>query len=211
MAVNEHFEAAVHGLASPSADPATVASMIAEQDRLDQFGIDTPLKTANFLSQTAHESGGFKIAVENLRYTTAARLCAVWPKRFPDEAAAAPYVGNPEALANFVYAGRMGNGAADSGDGFRFRGRGLIQITGRTNYTKVGELIDLALATDPDLAASPEHAFLVACGTWKVIGAAALPEDASVEAYTRVINGGLVGLADRQALFAKAKTLLGIA
>ncbi len=206
-----NFEAAVRGLASSSAAPATIADILGNQALLPQYGVDTPLKTAHFLSQTAHESGGFKVATENLRYTTAKRLCQVWPSRFKTEADATPYVNNPEKLGNYVYANRNGNGPPESGDGFNFRGRGLIQITGRTNYTNVGKLIARDLVTDPDAVAQSQGSLLIAAGTWKAIGVDKLAENASVAAYTKKINGGTVGLADRQALFAKACQLLGIA
>jgi len=210
MTVHPKFEAAVHGLASQSASAPTIQNLLDEQDLLPRYGIDTPLKIAHFLSQTAHESGGFKIAVENLRYTSAERLCQVWPSRFPSAAAAAPYVNQPEKLANNVYANRIGNGPPESGDGFRFRGRGLIQITGRANYEAVGAIAVLSLVDQPELAELPEHSLLIACATWKHIGAAALPETASVEQYTRKVNGGVNGLDDRTRLFAKAKALLGL-
>jgi putative chitinase len=205
-----NFAKAVRTLASSCADVATLDNILTHEALLPQFGVDTPLRTAHFLSQTAHESGGFRVAVENLRYTTAARLQTVWPSRFPTEAAAQPYVDNPEGLANLVYANRLGNGPVESGDGFRFRGRGLIQITGRANYRDVGTLTGLDLESDPDQAAQPAQALLIACGTWKHLGLDRLAETASVEAYTRKINGGTVGLEDRQALFTRAKIALGI-
>ena len=106
---------------------------------MDKFEINTPARVACFLAQTGHESGQFNRLIEGLFYKTAARLTAVWPRRFPNEASAAPYVKNEEKLANFVYANRIGNGPVESGDGFRYRGRGLIQITGRSNYSDVGK------------------------------------------------------------------------
>lgn len=210
MTIHPKFSAAVRGLASPAADPATVQNIIDNQDLLPRYGVNTPLRIAHFLSQTAHESGGFRISIENLRYSTAARLCQVWPTRFPDEAAAAPYVNNPEKLGNAVYANRLGNGPPSSGDGFRYRGRGLIQITGRANYQGVGALIGLDLVAHPELAEDPEDSLLISGGTWQHIGVDKLAETASVEQYTRKVNGGLNGLDDRKQLFAKAKTLLGL-
>lgn len=204
------FESAVRALASGRIRDEVLKNILDNQSIIGRFGIDTPLKTAHFLAQTAHESSGFNITVENLRYTTAARLMQVWPRRFPNEEATTPYVNNPEALANSVYANRLGNGPAESGDGFRFRGRGLLQLTGRSNYAAVGELIDLPLTEEPDLAREPANCLLIACGAWKHIGAAALPEDASVETYTRKVNGGLIGLEDRRAKFETAKQHLGL-
>jgi len=210
MSIHPNFEAAVRALASPGANPATIGDILGTQDLLPRYGINTPLRIAHFLSQTAHESSGFKIAVENLRYTSADRLCQVWPSRFPDAASAAPYVNNPEKLGNAVYANRLGNGPPQSGDGFGYRGRGLIQITGKTNYQRVGTIVGLGLASQPELAELPQHSLLIACGTWRNIGVDTLPETASVEQYTRKVNGGLNGLEDRQVLFAKAKSALGL-
>ncbi len=210
MITQDQYEAAVRSLASQTVQQAVLDNMLENRAILAKFGIDTPLKTAHFLSQTAHESDGFKATVENLRYTTAARIRQTWPTRFPDETAAAPYVNNPEALANAVYANRMGNGSAQSGDGFRYRGRGLLQLTGKTNYTAVGRLTGLPLDEQPELAGASSNCLLVACGAWKYIGAADLVETASVETYTRKVNGGLVGLEDRKARFEIAKKSLGI-
>ena len=210
MIATETIERAVRTLASKTADSGVLDNILADWRRLPDYGIDTPLRTAHFLAQTVHESGGFKIAIENLRYTSADRLCRIWPKRFPDAAAAAPYVDEPEKLANSVYSGRMGNGPPESGDGFRYRGRGLIQLTGKAAYQAVGGLVGLDLANDPDLAAAPGHALLIACGAWKHLRVDQLEETASVELYTRRINGGLIGIEDRKRLFAKAKSLLDI-
>lgn len=208
MAIAQDFQTAVRKLASPTAPAAIMQDILANFAVLAPNGIDTPLKIAHFLSQTAHESGGFRIMSEGLRYSTAARLVAVFPKYFPNEAAAAPYVNNPEGLANFVYAGRMGNGPVASGDGYRFHGRGLIQITGRNNYTGVGKVMAVDLPEQPELAEAPGDCLAVAAATWKFIGCAALPETATVEQYTRKVNGGLNGLDDRKRLFAIAEKLL---
>lgn len=210
MAVDPHFDFAVHAIASPHADPETIENILDNQDILPQFGVNSPLRIAHFLSQVGHESGGFRIAVENMRYTTARRLTQVWPRRFPTEASAAPFVNNPEKLGNRVYANRMGNGDEASGDGFRYRGRGLIQITGKEMYQNVGQLAGLDLVGNPELAASPNNALLIACGGWKFDRVDQLPENASVEAYTLRINGGTTGLADREALFKKVKGFLGL-
>jgi putative chitinase len=210
MIDSTRFEAAVHALATKTARPEVLDNLIGGRQILSEFGIDTMLKAAHFLSQTAHESGGFNIAIENLRYSSADRLTKVWPRRFPTAAAAALYVNNPEKLANNVYANRLGNGPPESGDGFRYRGRGLLQLTGRANYAAVGQLIDLPLEQKPELAEQAEHCLRIACGAWKRIGAAALPESASVEAYTREVNGGTIGLDDRQAKFAIARRAMGL-
>ena len=110
----------------------------------EYFDISTPEQQASFLGQCGHESNGFTALVENLNYK-AESLCKVWPKRFPTLDAAQPYNRNPEAIANHVYASRMGNGDEESGDGFAFRGRGLIQLTGRDNYRACGEALGVDL------------------------------------------------------------------
>jgi len=210
MDTQVQYEAAVRSLASKHVSQAVLDNILENQALLQNFGINTPLKTAHFLSQIAHESDGFKVTIENLRYTTAARIKEIWPTRFPDEEAAAPYVNYPEALANAVYAGRLGNGPAQSGDGFRYRGRGLLQLTGKANYAAVGQLTNLPLVEQPELAGASSSCLLIACGAWKHIGAADLPETASVDTYTRKVNGGLIGLDDRKARFEIAKKSLGL-
>lgn len=167
-------------------------------------GIDTPLRLAHWLGQLHHESAGFKQLVENLTYS-AERLMQVWPARFTSLDQARTYAGNPEALAEKVYAGRLGNRFL--GDGWRYRGRGFIQITGRANYRRFGALTGLDLEGDPDLAAGPRAAARVAGAYWRDLGLNALADQDDLEAVTRAINGGLTGLADRRRLLARAKTL----
>ena len=158
---------------------------------------------AHFVAQVLHESGGLGRLVENLNYS-AERLCAVWPKRFPNPDRARPYARNPEGLANYVYGGRMGN--IDPGDGWRYRGRGLIQITGRDNYALVQELTGLQTLDDPDLLCEPGPALLSALAWW----GESVPdaENLSVEQVTRRVNGGTNGLDDRRRLFERALRVL---
>ena len=158
---------------------------------------------AHFVAQVLHESGGLGRLVENLNYS-AERLCAVWPKRFPNPDRARPYARNPEGLANYVYGGRMGN--IDPGDGWRYIGRGLIQITGRSNYELIAELTGMDVVTTPDLLTEPNAALLSALAWW----GESLPEadDMSVEQVTRVVNGGLNGLDERKRLFERAMRVL---
>lgn len=210
MSSQEQYDAAVRALASRGIKQAIFDEVLQNHDVLARFGIDTPLKEAHFLSQTAHESGGFNILAENLRYTSGRRLMEIWPNRFPDEAATEPFVNNPEALANSIYANRLGNGPVDSGDGYHYRGRGLLQLTGRANYAAVAKISGLPLEEQPDLAGEPKDCLLIACAAWKHIGAAALPETASVETYTRKVNGGVVGLDDRKTRFETARKALGL-
>ena len=160
---------------------------------------------AHFLAQVLHESGMLTHLEENLNYS-ADRLVVVWPRRFPNADRARPYARNPEGLANYVYAGRMGNSAP--GDGWRYRGRGLIQITGRSNYELVQELTGLQTLDDPDLLCEPGPALLSAVAWWGENVPDA--ESLSVEQVTRRVNGGLNGLADRQRLFDVALDALGV-
>ena len=210
MPIHPKFGSAVKALAAANADKNVVDEIIADQDILPTFGVDTPKKIAHFLAQTAHESGGFKIAIEDMNYT-AKRLTEVWPNRFPTLDAAAPFAGNPQKLGNSVYANRMGNGPPASGDGFRFRGRGLLQLTGRNMYKGVGQATSLDLENHPEIAEHFEDALKIAGGAWKFDGVDKLSENASVEKYTQKINGGQIGIVQRKKLFAKAMALLGVA
>ena len=160
--------------------------------------ITKPRRVASFTGQVAVESGGFRVLVEDLSYS-AERLCQVWPARFPDAATAGSCARNPEALANRVYGGRLGNGPEDSGDGWRFRGRGLIQLTGRANYTALATwLADGRTADDlADWLASSEGAAASACWFWSAHGLNAMADAWQVTASTQRINGGTTGLQAR--------------
>lgn len=173
-----------------------------------KYEIETPDRMASFLAQTGYESGQYNRLEENLNYTTAARLTRVWPRRFPDEASAMPYVNNPQKLANMVYANRMGNGDAQSDDGYRFRGRGIIQLTGRSNYDSAGEAMGVDLIAAPELLAEPKWAALSAGWFWQSRGLNELADDRThdndLEDFSRItrrINGGVAGLKDRFELF----------
>ena len=161
-----------------------------------------------FLAQIGHESAGLTALEENLRYS-AARLCAVWPSRFTGPEEAAPFAGQPERLANRVYGGRMGNGGETSGDGWAFRGRGYIQLTGRAAYRETGRRAGIDLEAAPDLAAAPDHALAVACGFWSWRGLNRFCDRDDLVALTRRINGGSHGLADRRAWLEKVRRVLG--
>lgn len=209
MPIHPKFADAVRKLAAADASPAVIQGILGGEDSLPDYGIDTPRRAAHFLAQISHESGGFKIAVENMNYS-AQRMTEVWKKRFPTLASAAPYAHNPEKLGNFVYASRMGNGPPESGDGFRYRGRGLIQMTGKDMYAQVGEIADLDLVGQPTLAESPEDAVEIAGAIWKIKKCDQLPEIAPVAEYTALINGGDVGLPDREKRFKTATGAMGI-
>ena len=184
------------------ADPAGWARALAPA--LERYEINTKARLASFLAQTGHESSQFNRLVEGLNYKTALRLMAVWPKRFPTQASALPYVGDAKKLADFVYANRLGNGGVASGDGFRYRGRGLIQVTGRSNYAAAGAALGMKLVEDPDLLLVPANAAMSAAWFWSSRGLNALADDRTddndLEDFTEItrrINGGTVGLKDR--------------
>lgn len=162
-------------------------------------GLTERLVLAHWLGQNHHESVGFSRLVENLNYS-AKRLTQVWPSRFRTLAAAQPFANNPEALANNVYGGRMGN--IKPGDGWLFRGRGFKMLTGRYNYTKyrLHERPDDLL--DPFVSADVSARFFVDAGC------VPLARNDDIEGVTRRINGGLIGLADRRVQTARAKTVL---
>lgn len=188
------------------AKPDIVEGIITHQSAIAAGGIlDTPLRTAHFLAQIAHESTGFTRLEESLHYTTAARIRQVWPSRFPTDAAAAPFVRNAEKLANNVYAGRLGNGPPASGDGFRYRGRGLIQNTGRANYRETGAIIGLPLEAQPDLLTTFPAALLAAVAFWKSRDLNAFADRDDIEGATLRINGGRTGLADRREYLRRAR------
>ena len=174
---------------------------------LDKYEINTRDRICSFLAQTGHESGQFRSLVESLNFS-AARLMKVWPKRFPTLAAATPYAQNQEKLGNFVYANRLGNGDTSSGDGFRYRGRGLIQLTGKSNYVAAGKAIGVDLVSHPEYLQQPTSAALSAAWFWQNHGLNALADDRTDDddledfrEITRRINGGLVGVQERFALY----------
>lgn len=190
----------------PAAHLAAFAAQSAQV--LGQFGIaDTPTRLHYFLAQIGHESGGLTIMQENLNYR-AQRLCEVWPSRFPSLASAAQCAGNPELLANTVYGERMGNRGSASGDGWRYRGRGYIQITGREGYQEVGRRAGLDLEASPDLATTPENALVVACAFWRWKGLNEICDTGNFGNVTRRINGGLNGQEDREAWLNKVRRTL---
>jgi putative chitinase len=209
MTVHPKFADAVKAMAAVNADKAVLADILDNQDRLPDFGVDTPKKIAHFLSQVGSESGGFAIAIENMFYT-AKRLMVVWPSRFKTLEKAQEYEKNPQKLANFVYANRMGNGDSASGDGFRYRGRGLLQLTGRSMYKGVGAAANLPLEEHPEIAEHAPNALVIAGGAWKFDGVDKLSENATVEAYTQKINGGQTNIADRKKRFAKVVAVMGL-
>lgn len=172
---------------------------------MTKFQINTPLRLCHFLAQCGHESGGFTAVRENLNYA-AAGLLKVFKKYFPTEAKANEYARKGEKIGNLVYANRMGNGPEASGDGFKFRGRGYIQLTGKINYTAFDKVVPEDVLAEPDLVAT-KYPLLSAAWFWDSRKLNAVADrgasDADVTAITKVVNGGTHGLADRIARFKK--------
>lgn len=176
-------------------------------DTFARFGIATPRQQAGFIGQCSHECGNFKILEENLNYR-ASTLLKLWPKRFPTQEIANSYERNPKKIANMVYASRMGNRDESSGDGYRFRGRGCIQLTGHSNYYHAGQALGIDFVKDPDLVATPTYAALTAGWFWSTHKCNELAEAGDWTGLTKKINGGTIGLADRVKHINEALTLL---
>ncbi len=186
------------------------------QQACAEFQIDTLERIAGFVSQTAHESAGYTILTENLNYS-ADTMAVVWPNRFaekgpdgkpikengknkPNKFALALHR-KPEMIANVVYSNRMGNGSIESGEGWLYRGRGLKQLTGKENYTKCGKGLGLDLVTNPDLLLENNNAVRSASWFWSFNRCSEFADKRDVQGLTKRINGGLIGLQDRQKRF----------
>jgi putative chitinase len=185
-------------------------------DACREFEINTPQRIASFLAQTSHESGGYTMLTENLNYR-AATLAACWPNRFAvlgadkkpvkengklvPTAVANAIAGKPELIANMVYSGRMGNGPAESGDGWLYRGRGLKQLTGKDNVTRCSRDLGVDFVSNPDLLLEPVYAVKSACWLWKVNKLSDFADAGDIKGMTKKINGGFIGLEQRQALY----------
>lgn len=173
----------------------------------EQFDISTPERQAAFLGQCAHESANFTTLTENLNYSAEA-LCKVWPKRFPSMDVAGPYHRNPEMIANRAYSDRMGNGPEESGDGWKYRGRGLIQLTGKDNYRACGSSLGIDLITNPELVSVPDYAARTAGWFWQKNHLNDIADTKDWFTLTKRINGGTHGLEDRIAKTDKALSVL---
>ncbi|MGP3890930.1 glycoside hydrolase family 19 protein, partial [Pseudomonas aeruginosa] len=178
----------------------------------ERFGITAPVRVAAFLAQVGHESSQLTRLVENLNYS-ARGLAATWPSRYrgadgKPNALALNLARHPQAIANNTYASRNGNGDDASGDGWRYRGRGLLQITGRLNYRAAGAGLGLPLEAEPELLEQPEFAALSAAWWWASHGLNELADRGEFAAITRRINGGTNGLEERLALWERAKAVL---
>lgn len=188
--------------------PDAVLSQIASAAA--KFNISSSLRLAHFLAQCAHESGGFKRVSENLNYS-AQRLRQVFPKRFPDNATANAYANNAEKIGNRIYANKIGNGDEASGDGYKFRGRGYIQLTGKSNYHDFAQFIGENTENNPDLVAdkyplASAAFFFDSHGIWNVCDQGAT--DDVVKKVTRCVNGGYFGLDERLKYFKTYYALL---
>ena len=191
----------------------------------EEFAINTPQRIASFLAQTSHESGGYTMLSENLNYK-AATLAACWPNRFaelgPDKkpkkengklvptAVANSIAGKPELIANLVYSSRMGNGPAESGEGWKYRGRGLKQLTGKDNYTRCGAALGVDLVANPDLLLEPMYAARSAGWFYAANGLSKYADSDDIKGMTIKINGGTIGLEQRTLLYKLVKESMGI-
>ena len=178
---------------------------------LPEYGIDTPQRVAAFVAQCAHESGGFRALKENLNYRPET-LRKLFSKYFPTDDLAKAYASMPnkqEAIANRIYASRMGNGDEQSGDGFRFCGRGLIQLTGRDNYTFFAGSLDIPVEEAAEYLQTFEGAVQSACWFWETNNLNQWADKDDILTLTKRINGGTIGLEDRKKHYEHAKHVLG--
>jgi len=176
---------------------------------LPEYEINTPQRVAAFVAQCSHESGGFKFLKENLNYK-AASLRKVFPKYFPDDATAAAYANKPEKIANRVYANRMGNGDEISGDGWKFCGRGLIQLTGKNNYTFFAGSLDIPFEETSGYLETFEGAVQSGCFFWETNKLNTWADAGDITTLTKKINGGTIGLAERKKQYKQALEIFGV-
>lgn len=176
---------------------------------LARYGVnENALRLAHFMAQVAHESGGFTICEEDLSYRTPDRIRAVFgAKRFPTLESAQPFVRNPIQLARKVYGGRMGNTLTND-DGWRFRGRGPLQLTGRENYQRFGKLVGVDLESQPELVNDPRFMLAIPAAYWQDRGCSPFADADNLTAVTKKINGGTIGLSDRADWLKKWKAAL---
>lgn len=175
---------------------------------LPEYQIDTPHRLAAFLAQCAHESGNFVFIKENLNYKWQS-LRKVFPKYFPTDALAQQYEKQPERIANKIYANRMGNGPEESGDGYRFCGRGLIQVTGRDNYSWFAASLDISPEEASEYMETFEGAAQSACWFWETNNLNQWADRGDIVTLTKRINGGTIGLEDRQKHYNHALHVFG--
>jgi putative chitinase len=172
-----------------------------------RYEINTPERQAAFIGQCAHESMNFTRLEENMNYS-AEGLMKTWPSRFPTLESAKPYHRNPEKIANKVYAGRMGNGPEETGEGWLYHGRGLIQLTGKDNYTLAGDALNMDFIHSPDYVLVPKYAALTAGWFWNKRQLNKEADAKDFTGMTKKINGGTIGLDDRIAHIKHAQEVL---
>jgi putative chitinase len=175
---------------------------------LPDYDINTKPRVAAFIAQCAHESGGFKFIKENLNYK-AASLCKVWPRYFPNMDVANAYAQQPEKIANRAYGGRMGNGPEESGDGWKFCGRGLIQLTGKDNYSRYAQSLEISLDEASEHLTTFEGCVQSAAWFWEANNLNQFADSGDILTMTKRINGGTLGLEDRQQHYQHALQVLG--
>lgn len=198
---------------SPNISPLYLCVFNKAQKILDRYDItESALRTSHFFAQIAHESGGFRILFENLNYS-AERLPQVWPTRFKPKGVLEPkeFAGRPEKIANLVYFGRMGN--VHDGDGFKYRGRGLLQLTGREAYATATRIVRAAnhlcpdFEKEPDAVIDEDWCLEVASAIWQFKKCNQLADKDRVDLVTSAINGGVIGIKERVELLEKAKKI----
>lgn len=203
MLTKEKIVRLLHG--NPEADAWADAAL----EILPKYELNTPNRIAGFFAQCGHESMGFKVLEENLHYR-AETLDKVFPKYFKNAGRDAnAYAKQPEKIANVVYASRMGNGDTASGDGYRFRGRGVIQLTGRDNYTNFGKTIGMTAEQVIDYVTTKKGALESACWYWNSRNINAACDANDITKMTKLINGGTIGLEDRTKHYREALAILG--
>ena len=175
---------------------------------LEDYDINTPKRIAYFMAQCHHESGGFVFVSENLNYK-ASGLVKVFPKYF-DESTARAYEKQPQKIANRVYANRMGNGDEASGEGFKYAGKGIIQLTGKDNYTRFAQSLEISVEDAAEYMKTFEGAAQSACWFWETNNLNKFADAGDLKTMTRVINGGYKGMEDRELQFARISKLLGM-
>lgn len=186
------------------------ALFLTQGSACDEFSITTTERQAAFFAQLSHESVGLTRLEESFAYYPA-RLMSVFPFRFQTRAKANDYVSRgPQAIASLVYANRLGNGPEKSGDGWTYRGRGFIQLTGRKNYAEFGTALGLPLEQTPNLAKLPAHAARIAARFWQTRGCNEMADILNLVGITRAINGGLIGLKDRIETWNRFRSILGL-
>jgi len=185
---------------APRALPLYRAAFVSPGALFERYELTTVLRLQHFLAQVMHESDGLTLTTENLNYS-ADRLMLVWPTRFRTHDSAEPFARNPRALANHVYGRRLGN--TESDDGWRYLGRGLLQLTGKDSYRRIGEALGVDLVADPERLLQAGVVLHAACETWKQAGCNAFADQDDLTRVTKTINGGQIGIASRRLWLSK--------